>query len=305
MRLLIARPTSKMGTSQPWEVIAYNHQITRLGQGIHEHGKLSDAGINRTLQALQTFKSIIDSHQITSKQIYATATAAVRESENGYVFQQQVLKNTGIHITIINGKHEASMALLGATAVLHKKPQNDMLFFDIGGGSTEFIRAKQGHIVDSISCKLGVVRLVEAHLHSDPPSLEDYQAIKNTVSTHLQTVEQHWKKTSDTIPAYMVGTAGTVTTLAAVQMDLVPYDPQQVNNHPISRTDFNQLKDHLLSLNHKQRERIPAIEAGRSDLIIAGLAIIETIMEKWDYNFFITVDAGLLEGNWLASYASE
>jgi exopolyphosphatase/guanosine-5'-triphosphate,3'-diphosphate pyrophosphatase len=177
-----------------------------------------------------------------------------------------------------------------------------MLLFDIGGGSTEFIRAKEKTIGDAISCKLGVVRLVEAHLRSDPPSAEEYLAMKNSALYHLTEVNRFWEKTSGIVPARMVGTAGTVTTLAAVQMELVPYDPKKVNNYQIGRDTFYQLRDKLLAMTHKQREAIPAIEVGRADLIIAGLAIIEAMMEKWNYDSFISVDAGLLEGNWINSY---
>lgn len=303
LRLLIARPASNPDiASQPWEIIDYSHQITRLGEGLHESGRLSDAAMERTLEALQAFKSIIDHHQVDPEHLYATATAAVREAENGTVFQQQVEEKTGIHLSIINGEDEAMMSLLGAASVLHEKTSNDMLLFDIGGGSTEFIRSKNSNIIDAVSCKLGVVRLVEAHLHSDPPSAEDYQAMKKSTHDHLETVAECWGKVSNTAPENLVGTAGTVTTLAAVQMNLVPYDPGQVNNHQISHEDFIKLRDFLLSLNHDQRQDIPAIEPGRADLMISGLAIIEAIMEKWNYKSLITVDAGLLEGNWLASY---
>ncbi len=305
VRLLIARPASDPDACQPWETLAYSHHITRLGEGLHQSGRLSDAGMKQTLKALQAFNAIIERHRIKPEQVYAVATAAVREAENGTAFQQQVRQQSGIRISIIDGEHEAAGSLLGAASVLHAETRNDMLLFDIGGGSTEFIRAEDSNIIDAISCKLGVVRLVEAHLHSDPPAADDYQAMKKSAHHHLETVDRKWKKISEHIPASLVGTAGTVTTLAAVQMNLLPYNPAQVNNHQISHEAFGRLKDYLLSLTHEQRRNIAAIEAGRADLIIAGLAIIEAIMEKWAYSRFITVDAGLLEGNWLASYGAE
>ncbi|MES0370726.1 MAG: Ppx/GppA phosphatase family protein [Mariprofundaceae bacterium] len=305
LRLLIARPvpnSPNTATAQAWEIIDYRHLITRLGEGLHESGRLSDAAMERTLQALQLFKSVIDHHQVASEQLRATATAAVREAKNGTLFQQQAEKKTGIHLSIIDGEEEAKLSLLGASSVLHEETSSDMLLFDIGGGSTEFVRSKNSSAIDAISCKLGVVRLVEAHLHSDPPSTEDYLTMKKAAHDHLEMVAEHWRKISGSAPKSLVGTAGTVTTLAAVQMNLVPYDPEQVNNHQISHENFISLRNHLLNLNHEQRQNIPAIEPGRADLIIAGLAIIEAIMEKWGYKSLITVDAGLLEGNWLDSY---
>jgi len=304
LRLLITRPTTDSSVSQPWETIDYAHRITRLGQGLHESGKLSEAGMERAVNALKEFKHLIDHYQVKPQHVHAVATAAVREAENGLLFKAIVQKKTGIHISIISGEEEASRSLLGAVSVLHDETRRDMLLFDIGGGSTEFIRAIDNSIIDAISCKLGVVRLVEAHLQSDPPSVENYEAMKESALNHLTEVGSFWNTTSAVAPANMVGTAGTVTTLAAVQMGLSPYDPQQVNNYRIERDAFYQLRDRLLAMNHQQRETIPAIEAGRADLIIAGLASIETMMEKWNYNRLISVDAGLLEGNWINSYAT-
>jgi len=303
LRLLIAQPSAGPLAIQLWKTIDYAHRITRLGQGLHDSGKLSEAGMERTLDALKEFKSLIDRYKVQPQHIYAVATAAVREAENGLFFKELVQNRTGIDISIIRGEEEASRSLWGAVSVLHDETRKEMLLFDIGGGSTEFIRARDNTMIDAISCKLGVVRLVEAHLRSDPPSAEEYLAMKDSALAHLAEVDRFWGKTSPVVPARMVGTAGTVTTLAAVQMNLAPYDPKKVNNHRIEGDAFYHLRDKLLAMDHKQRESIPAIEAGRADLIIAGLSIIEAMMEKWNYDSFITVDAGLLEGNWINSYA--
>lgn len=305
LRLLIAQPCIDPSSNQPWKAIGYAHQITRLGEGLHETGKLSLSGMERAVDALREFRSLIDHHKVQAQHIHAVATAAVREAENGIYFAELVQKETGIQISIISGNEEASRSLLGASSVLHHEIRSDMLLFDIGGGSTEFIRAHNHSLTDAISCKLGVVRLVETHLQSDPPSAEDYLAMKQAALSHLDRVEAFWSKTTSAPPKQMVGTAGTVTTLAAVLMSLVPYDPEKVNNYQIESDAFYQLRDRLLTMNHKQRESIPAIETGRADLIIAGLAIIEAIMEKWNYASFTTVDAGLLEGNWIKSYEAE
>ena len=302
LRLLLASPPSDPESSQPWQEIAYNHYIVRLGEGLHNTGRLSEAGMSRAIKALKSFKTTIDKHDIANDHIFAVATAAVREAKNGIEFQQRVTDELGLHITVIDGDTEASRSLQGAASVLHQEMRDDMLLFDIGGGSTEFIRVNQGNIIDAISRKLGVVKLIEAHLKSDPPSEADFKAMKDTVHQHLDSVETYWQKSSSHIPTHMVGTAGTVTTVAAVEMNLLPYDAEKVNNHRISYKTFENLRDRLLSMNHEQRQKIPTIEVGRADLIIGGLAIIESMMERWNYSAFITVDAGLLEGNWLASY---
>jgi len=303
LRLLIARPATDRNSIEPWDELAYAHHIARLGEGLHHSGRLSDAGMDRCVKALHEFRNLIDAQQIAPEQVFAVATAAVREAANGEAFRKRVLRECGIDIDIISGDEEASRSLQGSASVLNSDTRNDMLLFDIGGGSTEFIRADAGGMIDGISCKLGVVRLVETHLHSDPPSTDDFMAMKEAASLHLDAVEKHWRQQSEHAPKSLVGTAGTVTTLAAVQLDMTTYDAHRINNHVMQRDEFTELKERLLAMNHAEREKVPSIESGRADLIIAGLAIIEAIMERWNYPALISVDAGLLEGNWLRSYA--
>jgi len=296
-RLLIARPVANKQASPPWKTIYYTHRIVRLGEGLHHSGKLSEAGMQRAATALKEFSDIIIAHGIKPEEAHAVATAAMREAENGKDFSQRIRQDTGLHIHIIEGQSEAAMSLQGAMAVLETKTRQDMLLFDIGGGSTEFIRASNGNLCDAISCKLGVVRLVDAHLRSDPPSTADYTAMVAAGNRHLDRVEQHWS--DGRIPAHLVGTAGTVTTLAAIHLDLAPYDADVINNHIITRSEFSVLRSRLLSLTHDQRQSIRTIEEGRADLMVAGLAIIEAVLTRWNYDELIVVDAGLLEGAWL------
>ncbi len=293
-RLLIAEPDDGR---YPWHTLAYTHRIVRLGEGLHHHGQLSDAGMQRGLSALREFAGILARHGVTADDTLAVATAAMREAANGPEFRDRVLAETGIDIRIIDGEQEAAWSLAGACAVLDEDTRRDMLLFDIGGGSTEFIRAANMRAIDAISRKLGVVRLVEAHLHSDPPSPEDYQAMKRTAFEHLEAVRDFWN--GEDPPSRLVGTAGTVTTLAATELDLFPYDADIINNHVMDRAAFTALRERLLSLNHEQRQAIRTIEPGRADLIVAGLAIVEAVLDYWAYEAMIVVDAGLLEGAWL------
>ncbi|MDQ6995571.1 MAG: Ppx/GppA family phosphatase, partial [Mariprofundaceae bacterium] len=145
------------------------------------------------------------------------------------------------------------------------------------------------------------VRLVEAHLHTDPPSADDYHAMCQTCQEHLADVETHWMASQghQTTPPALVGTAGTITTLAAIDLEMHTYDANLINNHHISYSRFLQLKQRLLSMTHEQRQAMPSIEAGRADLMIAGLAIIDTVFQRWAYQDMTVVDAGLLEGAWL------
>ena len=302
-RLLIAEPVTHEQASPPWKTVYYTHRIVRLGEGLHHSGNLSKAGMQRAAAALKEFADIIMVHGIKPESTYAVATAAMREAKNGEEFRQFIARTTGLNIHMIAGADEAAMSLTGACAVLPESIRADMLLFDIGGGSTEFIRAAHGELIDAISCKLGVVRLVEVYLNSDPPSAANYDAMITASHRHLDSVEQHWG--DHRMPACLVGTAGTVTTLAAIHLDLAPYDADAINNHVITRPDFLELRDSLLRLTHSQRQAIRTIEEGRADLMVAGLAIIETVLTRWKYNEFIVVDAGLLEGAWLTYNKSE
>lgn len=297
-RLLIAAP-APAGSNLSWKRITHSQRITRLGQGLHASGRLCEGGMSRALCALKEFSGIIQRHGLQPEDVYAVATAAVREAINGNVFVDRCTAETGITPYVIDGRTEARLSLRGATSVLSADTSRDMLLFDIGGGSTEFIRARGKNIVDDISRKLGVVRLVEAHLTGDPPSQHDYQAMLGTACEHLAAVETHWNNNRP--PSSLAGTAGTITTLAALHLNLFPYDVEKVNNHAVPRDDFLALKHRLQKMTHAERAALPALEAGREDLIIAGMAITEAVMQRWHYHQLITVDAGLLEGAWLES----
>ncbi|MDQ6994698.1 MAG: Ppx/GppA family phosphatase, partial [Mariprofundaceae bacterium] len=190
-RLMIAKAALSNHIT-PWHIQAYTHRIVRLGEGLHDSDQLCGAAMLRAFDAFHAFADTLRQHDVDAKHTYAVATAAMREASNGQHFCQQVLQQTGIQINIIQGHDEANMSLLGSCAVLPQTTCDDFLLFDIGGGSTEFVRAKQGQCLDAISRKLGVVRLVEAHLHTDPPSADDYHAMCQTCQEHLADVETHW-----------------------------------------------------------------------------------------------------------------
>lgn len=295
-RLLIAEK-AQTAVRQPWQTVCYTHRIIRLGEGLHHTGMLAEPAMLRALNAFEEFSSLLQQYDVSPARTFATATAAMREAANGPDFKNRVKQQTGIDIQIIDGEREARLSLAGAGAVLTPVTRTDMLLFDIGGGSTEFIRASHLRCRDAMSRKLGVVRLVEAHLHSDPPSAADYQAMLATVDSHLAEVESFWR--DGKAPEYLVGTAGTVTTLAATELDLSPYDAEIINNHCMSRASFEALRDRLMQMNLAERRTIRTIESGRADLIIAGLAIIDAIFRRWDYDHLYVVDAGLLEGAWM------
>lgn len=286
LRLLVA----DVEDGQIKQRLCYQHQITRLGQNLHQTGVLSQQAMQRSQQVIQGFKQAIDA--CGTIEICATATSAVRKASNGKAFLDMLYDSTGVDVHLISEQCEAELCLHGVMTVF---PEKDFLLFDIGGGSTEFSRVRHGHVLDSHSFSLGVVDMTERLLHSDPPSLYDYQKMQQHADVVCKQVEQAWSTTWK--PRFLVGTAGTVTTLAALDLKLACYDVQKVNGHVLTKKSLALLKQQLLALDHAQRSQWPGLEAGRVDLIIAGLAIVERLMCRWHYPKLVCIDAGLLEGS--------
>lgn len=295
-RFLIAQP-QKEACDQPWQTVCYRQHVVRLGEGLHGSGLLCEAAMQRGLVAFMDFRQLLDDYQVPLTAVRAVSTSAMRSATNSEDFIHRVQQSTGINIAVISGEEEAATALLGSCAVLEHRFRENMLLFDVGGGSTEFVRAKNGIADDAISRPLGVVRLVDAWLRSDPPCAEDYQAMMDASMEHIKIVTKAWS--DHTAPPTLVGIAGTITTLAATMLNMHPYKASTINNTVVTKHQFFALRDHLLGLNHHQRENIPAIESGRADLIIAGCAIVEAVFTYWNYEQMVVVDAGLLEGVWM------
>jgi exopolyphosphatase/guanosine-5'-triphosphate,3'-diphosphate pyrophosphatase len=269
--------------------------VARLGEGLQQTGQLSDAGRQRGISVFAKVVAICAAHGMAAAHIKAVATAAIREASNGQDYVRHIAETLDLHIQVIDGQEEAKRSLLGAQTVLDKAVSQDMLLFDIGGASTEFNRVRHGALIDCFSEKLGVVRLTELYLKHDPPLASEYAAMKAHVQAHLTQLEALWGE-DKRCPTHLVGTAGTVTTLAAIVLNMDDYDAEMINNYHLSLRDFAHMRDELMAMTQAQRLAIPAIEKGREDVIIAGLAIVDAMFERWGYQAMITVDAGLLEG---------
>ena len=292
IRLLIANVEKH---HQAYQKIYYHHRVARLGEGLQQTGNLSVAGKQRAMDVFQEVVDVCAGFDICAEDIVAVATAAIREAKNGTSFVSQVRTATGLQIQVIAGDVEARIALSGAQAVLDASTSSNMLLFDIGGASTEFSRVRDGVLVDGFSEKLGVVRLTELYLKSDPPTDTEYQAMKQHAIKHLKQIERLWGE-DKFVPKHMVGTAGSVTTMAAIHLQMAEYDANKINNFCLSKADFYALRDALLAKTNQERLAIPAVEQGREDVIVAGVAIVDALFEHWNFEEMITVDAGVLEG---------
>jgi exopolyphosphatase/guanosine-5'-triphosphate,3'-diphosphate pyrophosphatase len=290
IRLLIA----EVDTNTILQRIHYEHKIARLGEGLQRTGMLSDAGMQRALRVFSSMKDVCQQYDIAVTDIYAVATAAIREASNGSMFVAEVKTKLGLSIQVISGEQEAKLALAGARLGLPSEVGCEMCLFDIGGGSTEFTRIFQGQVRDSYSLKLGVVRLTEQWAQKQTVE-QAYGQMKQAVVPFLEKLESFWGEYA-TQPQYLVGTAGTVTTLAAIAQGMQTYRAEQIDGYVMDRNRFNHLRDQLLNMSNQERLTIPALEKGREDVIVAGIAIIDVLFERWSYDALISVDSGLLEG---------
>ncbi len=285
-RLLIIEPKG----DHKFNLLVSERSITRLGEGIEAQGKLTEHRIQTTLKVLSIFRQIcLENGDPT---IFAVATSAVREASNGQEFVRRAKKETGIDIKIITWEDEAKLTLEG---VYWKIPHENrrVITFDIGGGSTEFILSEGENIKDFCSTPLGVVKLTEKFITQHPVDEREYHSLQNHLQYELQTVK---KKLSAFLPELLIGTAGTVTTLAALKENIYPYDPEKIHGSTFSRPEAEAILDDLKGKSLSQRLLLKPIETGREDLIIAGTAIVLETMRAFGCEILKVSEYSLQEG---------
>lgn len=268
-------------------------EITRLGGGF-DGKELRPEAKKRTLDTLSSFAALLKKNGVTK--VAASATSVVREAKDGSAFMDEIFEKTGISVEVISGEREASLTLKGVLSALEGGREKKSLIFDIGGGSTEFIAAVKGEITGLKSLNMGVVSLTEKYLHSDPPSQVDIDNIEKKV-------DEFMKKYIAAIPpvtadgeTLLVGTAGTVTSLAALDQNLSVYNSRKINNYKMGRESVEGLFRRLKEMTHYERAAIEALEDGRADLIIPGTIIVLRAMAAFGFEELVVSDYGLLEG---------
>lgn len=284
-RLLIARPLPS-GTG--FEPVLLKREITRLGGGFsREHG-ISPEAWARTIAALSAFAEEIGLHEVGT--LRAVATSAVRDAVNGAAFSREVLERTGIDLEVIDGHEEGVLTLRGVRAGVDGDLQH-LLLFDVGGGSTEYTLAERDSLLFTRSLPLGVVRLTEGK--------GEAAKIREKIERELDALEAELRSRllfpvpKDTT---LIGTAGTATTLAAISLKLTVYDYRLVNNHVLHRNEIISIYHMLAPLSPAERLRIPGLERGREDLIIAGILLTLATMDRFGFLTCTVSDFGLLEG---------
>jgi exopolyphosphatase / guanosine-5'-triphosphate,3'-diphosphate pyrophosphatase len=280
-RLMIA-------SRDPYHQILLKRSITRLGGGFSREEGLSTEAIQRSLSALAGFAQEISAHRVS--RVRAVATSAVRDAPNGRQFCERVRAETGLELEVIDGTEEAHLTLAGVGCVLEESV-GDLVVFDVGGGSTEYTLARDGVPLFSRSLPLGVVRLTEGK--AGAAEMEDKIGRELAIlKADLEREGLAGRFSAGTL----IGTAGTATTLAAIQMQMVDYNYRLVNNFVLSRGDIERIFGELLPLTPKERLGVVGLEPGREDLIIAGTLILLQTLRLFGFPALKVSDSGLLEG---------
>ncbi|MDD2273446.1 MAG: exopolyphosphatase [Desulfuromonadaceae bacterium] len=267
--------------------VRVERQVVRLGGGFTDESGLSAEAWERGLDCLRRFSGIIAEYGVT--RVRASATSAVRDAINGRAFVAKVLAETGITLDVIDGDVEARLTLRGVLSGLDSE-SDTIVVLDVGGGSTEFTVASKGSPVFIKSMPIGVVRLTEGFRASDE-MLGRVHAVVDQLEKDLFSAGMVIAGDSE-----LVGTAGTATTIAAIKLEMVDYDYRKVNNYTVSRTDIGEIYERLSKLSPVERLSIKGVEKGREDLIIAGLVVILSVMDRFGFKRLKVSDFGLLEG---------
>lgn len=289
LRLLIA----ETGPGSFHEIHS-DRRITRLGESLDSTGRLSAGARERSLAVLSEFCTSISSAGCTG--VSAVGTSALRNAGNSGQFLEEVKKRTGLAIRIIDGTEEARLTLLGISHALRSDPlERGTMVIDIGGGSTEVVA---GNPLFEASLPLGAVYLTERFLAHDPPKPEELEQLQTYVVGTLRSL------LPSTLQANrLIGTAGTITTLASMNQRLAVYAPDRINGAQLKRDWINETVRCLAISTKAERHMMPGLEAGREDIILAGAVILQNIMERWQFQDLTVSDWGLREGILFDLYA--
>lgn len=263
-------------------------QITRLGQGVHDARQLHPEAIQRTLDVLAQYRQVLDEHGV--ERVRATATSASRDAANRDEFFDPAEAILGVRPELISGEEEARLEYLGATADLEP---GSYLLFDVGGGSTEFIAGRE-EPAGLCSIDIGCVRLTEQYLHGDPPTPEELSQAVSVVRDHLADVDR-------LVPAAarahtLVGTAGTVWTLAAIELGVDPAQSERIDQFRLTKAAAEEVFRTLATEPIAQRRHNPGLDPGRVDVIVGGAIVVVSVMRHWGFDALLVSEADILDG---------
>ncbi len=265
-----------------------DREIVRLGRNFYPNRLLTSPAMEAAAKVLRRFKIKTEEEEVV--QVQAVGTGVLREAGNIRFFLERIKEETDISVEIINGIEEAGLMAKGVLSLFPATPGKTIIF-DIGGGSTEFVFIDDGQIEDRISMPLGVVGLTEKFLQTDPPKSNELDSLK----VHCRNILRKNSANDDKVIT-LIGTAGTVTTLAAMTKNLFEYDPDQINGTVLTDENLLELSENILAMTFDHRSTLTGLEPGRADIISAGILLVLEIMDHFSQKALLVSDAGLLEG---------
>jgi exopolyphosphatase / guanosine-5'-triphosphate,3'-diphosphate pyrophosphatase len=269
------------------EEVARVTKITRLGEGVDERKRLLPMPIARVRNVLTDFRR--EAEQLGAERTLAVATSAVRDAENGEAFLGEIEWSYGFKTRLLTGDQEAQLTFRGVS--LGRDVAADTLVIDIGGGSTEFVVGGPDGLRFHDSLDLGCVRLTERFLHSDPPTGEELDACAEAVRALLAQ-----RVPANVRPETAIGVAGTITSLAALDLQLAEYDAEQVHGHRLSREGVHAQLDRLASVPLAERRQIPALDPDRAPVIVAGAVILREALDHFGLESLEVSEHDILDG---------
>jgi exopolyphosphatase/guanosine-5'-triphosphate,3'-diphosphate pyrophosphatase len=289
LRLLVADVDDAAGTLVDLE---RHTRIVRLGQGVDRTGRFADEALVRTFDVAREYAGRIDA--LGADRVRFVATSASRDASNREEFFAGVRATFGVEADVISGDEEAGLSFAGATRELaggHRFAA-PYLVVDIGGGSTEFVLGSGG-VDNARSVDVGCVRLTERHLRHDPPTAAEIEAARADV---VEAIELAARDVPMQRAATVVGLAGSVTTVAALALNLKEYDASVIHHARISASDVHEISRRLLTMTHEQRAAEPVIHSGRVDVIGAGALILDAVMHQLGVGELVVSEHDILDG---------
>ncbi len=267
--------------------VARRLTITRLGEGVDERRRLLPLPIARVRNTLSEYRRALE--ELGAERALAVGTSAIRDAENGEAFLGEIEWSYGFATRLLSGDDEALLTLRGVTAGRELAPRT--LLVDVGGGSTELLVAGPDGVESHRSLDLGCVRLTERFLHADPPAADELEACAAYVRRALPELE---------VDA-AIGVAGTITTLAALDLGLSEYDPELVHGHMIRAVGIDEQLARLAAVPLAERRRVPGLEPERAPVIVAGAVIVREVLRSYGLEAVEASERDILHGAALAA----
>jgi exopolyphosphatase/guanosine-5'-triphosphate,3'-diphosphate pyrophosphatase len=269
--------------------------IIRLGAGISRNGLLRKEAINKSVKALVKFSNILSQYKVHKTSV--VATSALREAKNSDEFLKKAKAITGLDIKIISGKEEARKSASGM--LIDISTPDTALMADIGGGSTELIFSRHGNASCVHSLDLGVVYLADKYMRHDPPLKEDLIKMERYISQEIKKIGKHYLKLIShdaRKKTLFIGTAGTVTTLAAMSNKLRIFEHKKIHNTKITRRKVKNIFSAIAPISSRERAKFIPFEPSRLDIIVPGTLILLKLMEFFNFKEITVSNYGLREG---------